>query len=90
MAGFFSNAARLTPDGRYTTVRDNRRVAVDPSSVLQKFGQVRYARFDVAFLWLYAHASLLWVCLSSHAMLSDSIRMVPESFRSHFLFASRT
>ncbi|MFN3973561.1 MAG: oligonucleotide/oligosaccharide-binding-fold domain-containing protein, partial [Gemmobacter sp.] len=40
VAGFFSNAARLRPDGRYQTVRDGRVVAVHPSSVVYRFGHV--------------------------------------------------
>ena len=39
VAGFFSNAARLAPDGSYVTVRDGRRVLLDPNSVLAKFGE---------------------------------------------------
>ncbi len=39
VAGFFSNAARLAPDGTYVTVRDSRRVVLDPMSVLSKFGE---------------------------------------------------
>lgn len=37
-AGFFSNAARLLPNGNYRTVKDGREVAVHPSSVVYRFG----------------------------------------------------
>jgi ATP-dependent RNA helicase DDX35 len=38
VAGFFSNAAKLCPDGQYRTVRDSIAVAFHPSSVLAQFG----------------------------------------------------
>lgn len=38
VAGFFANAAKLSPDGRYRTVRDSAVVAIHPSSVLAHFG----------------------------------------------------
>eukprot|EP00953_Heterococcus_sp_UTEX-ZZ885_P040157 20540-Heterococcus_DN1.PRE.4 len=38
VAGFFSNAAKLCPDGHYRTVRDSIPVAFHPSSVLAQFG----------------------------------------------------
>jgi ATP-dependent RNA helicase DDX35 len=38
VAGFFSNAAKLCPDGQYRTVRDSIPVAFHPSSVLAQFG----------------------------------------------------
>eukprot|EP00752_Nemacystus_decipiens_P017500 g15688.t1 len=38
VAGFFANVAKLSPDGRYRTVRDSTVVAIHPSSVLAHFG----------------------------------------------------
>ncbi|CAN0212375.1 unnamed protein product [Ectocarpus sp. 12 AP-2014] len=38
VAGFFANVAKLSPDGRYRTVRDGTVVAIHPSSVLAHFG----------------------------------------------------
>ncbi|CAM9913588.1 unnamed protein product, partial [Laminaria digitata] len=38
VAGFFANVAKLSPDGRYRTVRDNTVIAIHPSSVLAHFG----------------------------------------------------
>ncbi|CAM9454912.1 unnamed protein product [Chrysoparadoxa australica] len=38
VTGFFANSAKLCPDGRYRTVRDNAVVALSPSSVLAKYG----------------------------------------------------
>lgn len=38
VAGFFANVAKLSPDGRYRTVRDSTVVAIHSSSVLAHFG----------------------------------------------------
>lgn len=38
VAGFFANVAKLSPDGRYRTVRDSTVIAIHPSSVLAHFG----------------------------------------------------
>lgn len=38
VAGFFANVAKLSPDGRYRTVRDSTVVAIHPSSILAQFG----------------------------------------------------
>ncbi|CAM9685796.1 unnamed protein product [Sphacelaria rigidula] len=38
VAGFFANAAKLSPDGHYRTVRDGTVIAIHPSSVLAHFG----------------------------------------------------
>ena len=45
LAGYFSNVARLQPDGNYRTARDDRLVYVDSSSILARFGgQMRCGR----------------------------------------------
>ncbi|CAM9873331.1 unnamed protein product [Heterosigma akashiwo] len=38
VAGFFSQAARIGPDGKYRTVRNGTEVTIHPSSVFAKFG----------------------------------------------------
>lgn len=40
VTGFFSNAARLLPNGNYRTIKDGREVAVHPSSVVYRLGHV--------------------------------------------------
>jgi ATP-dependent RNA helicase DDX35 len=38
VSGYFANAARMGPDGKYCTLRGNAKVSVHPSSVLAHFG----------------------------------------------------